>query len=271
MAGETEAPIVTGGAPAPAVEAPVAAPAVESAPAAPSVTAEPVSAPEAAPVPEAKPVEAKPAAPTIEKPAPSLLGEAGKEAEAAKLEGDAKPVDAAPAEEKPLPTFEAFVLPEGIQLGEKEVGEFTKDLAEFTNQAGIDQRLVQELGQKMVDRYVAEQVKAQQAQMENWNNTRKGWVDEIKADPVLGRNRLDTVLKDAAKVRDMFATDRFRDAIEYTGMGDHPGMLDFIHNVAKFLDRHGLLGEGKPVPMPPSKGSGGKQGPRARYNASKGA
>jgi hypothetical protein len=254
---------------APVETAPVAAPVetsavVETAPiAAPVETkAEPVAAePVAKPEAEAKaPIAA--VEPEITKPETSLLAEAtedGKKPEEVKTEVEAAPVEVA------LPAFEDFAVPENIKLAEKEVGQFKTMLAQLELDTKADHRLVQEFGQKAVDMYIQERKKDVELQMKAWTDTRKDWVKQIREDPVLGRNRFETNLRDAARVRDMFATDRFKEMIEYTGAGDHPGMMDFVHNIAKFLEKNGLLREGKPVAAPPSRGAPAKGGPRSRY------
>ena len=233
--------------------------------AAPALAAPAVSSPEKPVEKEAgKPAEApkelKPEEPA--KPAPSLLAEAGKEPEKLGEKPPEKPVEVSIPT---LPTFEPYSLPEGVKLGEKEVGEFNAVLGEFETQTKVDHRLTQELGQKLATMYVGEMQRMQKMQRENWEKTNADWVAEIKKDPVLGRNRFDTVMRDAARVRDLFATDRFKQMIDYTGAGNHPGMMDFCYNVAKFLDRHGLLREGTPVPAPSSKAPT-KGGSRSRYN-----
>lgn len=261
--------------------APVAAPApaADVAPASAPVESAPAVVPDATPVVEAPKVDAaaptepvKDAPPTVpatevkpeEKPA-SLLGDAA--------DKDAKP--AAPVDPNApavLPTYEAFVLPEGVSVSENGLKGVTDLLGQFeldvkANPADAH-RLVQDVGQKFVDMYIAQKSADAQAQADNWVNTRKAWQDEVKTDPVYGRNRHETFMRDAARVRDMFGSDRFRSMIDMTGAGDHPGMMDFVHNVAKFLDRHGLLREGKPVPAPTQKAIPQKTGPRARYTAS---
>lgn len=258
---------------APIVETP-AVPAVET-PAAPAVVETPAPAVEAPPVVEAKAPEPvaeksveKPAEAKVEevKPAPSLLAEAGK-LEDKKPDGkpeDVKAVEAAPA----LPTYEAFTLPEGVSLEAKQLGDFTGMLAQFEADTKAPHELVQEFGQKAVDFYVNEEKRKAALQMETWNSTRRGWVDQIRQDPVLGRNRFDTVMRDAALVRDKFSTPRFIEAINFTGMGDHPGMMDFMHNLSKYLDKHGLLREGRPVAAPTARATPTKPGPRGRYAAS---
>jgi len=208
------------------------------------------------------------------KPDPSLLSEAGKE-------GEEKPADAA-AEEVPadapaveLPTYDAFTLPEGLEIKDPEqMKAFTNILGEFELQGKIPHELMQEMGQKLTDLWAdvskKMQSEAAQAQYDVWSATRAGFVEEIKADPILGRNRFETSLRDAVLVRDMFATEKTRQMMDFTGAGDHIGMMQLFCNVAKSLRKHGLLEEGTPVQSPPQKGlsPNGNGGPRNRYNAS---
>lgn len=241
-----------------AAAAPSAAPsspAPEAAAAAtPTSAPEPKAADTAAPAPAATPeagteapkaAEAKPTEPTPEKPA-SLLGTAGQETQPAAEAAPAKPE--AQAEAAPLPQYEAPKLPEGMTLQATALGEFDTLLGGFEQSAKADHATVSDLRQKLVDMYVADVNRQTELQRQNWINTRKNWVDEIRKDRVLGGGRFDTVRADGAVVRDMFATPRFLEMIEYTGAGDHPGMWEFVHNIARYLDKRGLLREGKPVP-----------------------
>lgn len=255
VATPTPSPAPAAVAPSPAAGAETAAPAV--APTAPSAspsesakpdgdgaTVSPVATP--VPVEGAKPTEAaKPAEPTPEKPA-SLLGTAGETTPPAAEAAPAKPEVPAPA--APLPSYDAPKLPEGLTLQAKALGEFDTLLGGYEATAKADHVAVADLRQKLVDMYVADRQRAYEAQRQTWADTRKGWVEEIKNDRILGGNRLETVKADAAIVRDLFATPRFREMIEYTGAGDHPGMWEFVHNIARYLDKRGLLREAKAVP-----------------------
>lgn len=265
MAGETPvadvapvapaaAPVAAAPSPAPVAEAPVVAPVAESIPAVvPAV--EPV-------VPATEPVKAEAApvaAPAAEKPA-SMLAEAKPDLADAPA--------AAPIAEGQLPQFEPFSLPEGVALDEKGIGAFTNILGEFESGTKAEHRLVQDMGQRMMDLFVQQKQADRTAQATLWTDTRKGWQDEIKSDPIYGRNRHETFMRDAALIRDKFGSPRFKEMLDLTGAGDHPGMMDFVHNIAKALDRHGLLREGKPVPAPTQKAIPAKSGPRSRYTAS---
>lgn len=250
-----------------ATEAPVASPASAAAPIAPAVEktapVQPATETQPAAAPAADTTKVAETAPKAEtkteeqKPAASLLSEAGKEPPA--------PADAAPAEKEaqaeaaPLPKYDALTLPEGVKLDDDSVGKFDSLLGKYEQTAKADHASFTQLRQELVNMYVAEKQREAQFQREVWQRTRKEWRDQVSKDRTIGGNRLQTVLTDAAVVRDRFATPRFREMIELTGAGDHPGMIEFVNNVARYLDRHGLLREGKPVPAtkavqpPPSK------------------
>jgi len=255
-----------------AVETSAAPTAVESASSPAPVETSAVAAPSDASAAEVAP--AAEVAKEAPKPEPSLLSEAGKEVP--KVDGET-PAEAPPAKTPAveLPTYEAFALPEGVEIKDAaQMKAFTDILGEFELQAKIPHELAQEMGQKFMDLYVSAaqkmQAEAAQAQTQVWNDTRKAWVDEIKNDPLIGRNRFETSLADAVLVRDMFATEKTTEMMNYTGAGDHPGMMQFMCNVAKYLHKHGLLREGTPVVAPAAKAANptGKGGQRNRYSAS---
>lgn len=228
---------------APAAAVPVSAPVTDTKAvdgAAVTPTAPTTPAPEAPKAAEAKATEKTP-----EQPA-SLLSTAGKETQPAAEAAPAKPE--AQAEAAPLPKYDAPTLPDGFTVQPTALGEFDTLLGGFEQSAKADHATVSDLRQKLVDMYVADKKRSYDLQRQEWANTRKNWVDEIKKDRVLGGGRFDTVRSDGALVRDMFATPRFLEMIELTGAGDHPGMWEFVHNVARYLDKRGLLKEGKPVP-----------------------
>lgn len=234
-------------APPPTSVAAAAKPAVPAAPAEPSV-ATPDSAPAAAATPAAAPAEApKPAEGTPQAPKTSLLAEAGKTETPAPASSDAAPVTEAPAEAAPLPTYDALSLPEGVTLDKTRVGEFDGLMGRFEQTHGVSHEATAAFRQELTNFYIAEMQRAQQAQHENWNRTREGWRSEIKDNPTYGKTRLEATLKDVAAIRDRFATPQFLQMIEFTGAGDHPGMIETFRNIAQFLDKHGLLREGRPL------------------------
>ena len=239
-------------APAPvAAAAPVAAPKASPEPTAAPVSATPAAAASATPAPAVapaaeapKPVEGTPAAPKT-----SLLAEAKETPESpAPASSDAAPATTeAPAAQAPLPSYDALTLPEGITLDNARVGEFDGLLGRYEQSSQGDHAQFTALRQDLVNMYLAEKQRDMQLQHENWNRTRDGWKQQIKDNPEYGKSRFEQTMKDAAVVRDRFATPQFLQMIEFTGAGDHPGMIEFVNNIAKELDKHGLLREGRPL------------------------
>lgn len=277
MAGETPTPVAPAApaapSPAPAAipAAPVAAAPLAPSPAAPAapespavmpVTAEPPQASSAAPAASSPPAaEVSPPAPAAgeappkvpsgtaaPQPTPSLLGDAksaaepAKPAEAKPAEGDAKPA-AAPGTAPPEPLkYEAFTLPEGVQLD-------TERVAKFTDIMGRHQ-VPQEAVQQLVDMVVQNRQADAQAQAQRWSELNDGWKQAAKADPELGGNRWNTTISKCGAVLEqyghVFGRDKettLRDMLGVTGMGNHPEMVRFINWAAGHLTERS-----RPVP-----------------------
>lgn len=249
-----------------------AADAAPIAPAAPAVTAAPVAAPQAletstalpANLPAADspaaPVEAAPiteTAPKVEAPAEpkSLLGELLAKPEPEKVEPP-KVEPEAPAEPlvvEPI-KYEAFKLPEGVQLAEP-------DLAKYTEILGKHQ-VPQEATQALVDLYVAERTREVEAQRANWENTTKGWLDQFRADPDIGKNRSETTIANANAVLTRYGqvmgSEReagLRQAFNITGIGNHPDMIRFVNWMAGFTTEQAkpVVANVRTAPLPQGK------------------
>lgn len=158
---------------------------------------------------------------------------------------------------------EAPVVPEKYELKAPEG--FTLDEA-MTAEASVlfkEDGLTQERAQKYVDFYAAKSKASIEAAMnssfEAMKTTRKGWADEIKSDPVLG-GRLGQVRENLGRALDTLGdaklANEFREAMDFTGAGDHPAFVRVINKWAE------MLTEGKvvrgPGPVPP-KAPGAKQ------------
>ena len=140
-----------------------------------------------------------------------------------------------------------------------------EELAPYTEILAKHQ-VPQEAAQAMVDLYIAEQKRAAEQQIAVWTQTRKGWQDQFRNDPQLGKNRADTTLARAAEVRDRFGgtpeqVAELKDALTATGAGDHPAIIRLLANVAA------AFGEGRPVPAQPSTRTpaSDRRNPLSRY------
>lgn len=270
----TQAPV----APAPTAAAPVAIPSVDTTVTAPAAVVAPVApvveAPAAtAPVPAAiapttilgaeppktdAKTDAKVEAPVADKPA-DTKAEAPKTEDAKKdASADVKPADQKKEEAKqsdepaPLPTYEAFKLPEGISADEMRLGEFTKLLAEAELAKG-DHTKMQDFGQKLVDRHIAEVQEVLKKQSDFFINAfekqKVEWKEKFLSDPEIGGNRWQTT---ATAANEFISTHggnaeqqkELRQLMESSGIGNHPAMIRVF---AKAMMN---MSEGKPLPAP---------------------
>jgi hypothetical protein len=177
-----------------------------------------------------------------------LLAEAAPAPTDSPVPAPAAPVATEAPADAPLPKYDAFTLPEGVAFDQGRVSEFDALMGRYEQTHGVSHEAASALRQDLANFYVAEMQRAAELSHTVWNNTREGWRNEVKDNPQYGKTRLEQTMKDAAVIRDRFATPEFLQMIEYTGAGDHPGMISFVNNIAKFLDKHGLLREGRPIP-----------------------
>lgn len=254
---------------APVVEAtpapaPVATP-VETAPSAP----EPISE-----IPEAPSLlnsEVKPATPVVEEVKPVEEAPETKPTELAPQEVDKttdeepKPTDDQGGQTEdpaPPPSFEPFVVPEGVQLDNDKVSEFTNILSELELNGKVDHALVQAFGQKAVDFHVNELKQTvenlNKLYQLNWEKTQNDWKESFLKDPELGGARANTTLDAANRfIRTHGGTPEqqkeFRELMNKSGLGNHPTMIRILANAARNLREGQPLQAPKPAPAPKSK------------------
>lgn len=218
--------------------------------------------------PEAVAPEATPPAADLSSTAPaeapdplakSLLGEA----KAGETEEPA-PEAPQPAEPPPAPTYEAFALPEGVRLADDQVGKFTGLLGEYEQRIAATpadaHAATQELGQKLIDFYIAEQQNAQQRfarlQRDNWQRTIDGWVTQFREDREIGSNRQDTTLQRCAAMIDLYGGEvgaehaqALRDVMTLTGAGNNPELIRFVNWAAGHAVETARMVAASPRPM----------------------
>lgn len=211
-------------------------------------------------VPEAvapEPASVEPPAPEAPLSPPSLLEEAkanAPEPEAPAPTEPEAPAEEPPAVEPPAPTYETIKLPEGIEMPAEELGRFTEILG--------DNKIAPEIGQKLLDAYVAETQRSQTETLKNqhdvFNTTRAGWRDQFKADAEMGGNRQDTTIRNCAAVIEQYGGNAVQQAelramLTFTGGGDHPAMIRLLNNIGKVLGEPRPIAAAKPPEAPVSK------------------
>ena len=116
-------------------------------------------------------------------------------------------------------------MPEGVEVNEELMGEFTGIAKELN--------LTQDQAQKLVNLQANEMQKLSQAQVDAWNATRDEWVANSKNDTEFGGNKFQESLGVMSKAIDAFGGDTFRNVLDETGMGDHPEVLRFLYKVGQ--------------------------------------
>lgn len=222
------------------------------------------------PAPEAVKTEVPKEATTVLGAEPEVKAETPKESEAPKTEtktegqeAEVKKDESKQSEEPaPLPTYEAFALPEGITFEDDKLNEFTKDLAEFETLTKADHAETQKLGQKLVDRHIAEVqntiTRLNEHYTNAWEKQKNDWKESFVKDPEIGGNRQDTTVKAALEfIRTHGGNEtqqkEFRDLMETTGIGNHPAMIRMLAKANMNLAEGKPLPGTKPVPEANSK------------------
>lgn len=186
-----------------------------SAPVAAAPVAAPAAAPAAAPVPAGAPGTLL----TDAAPAPAT---------------DAPAADpAAPV----VPETYAFETPEGFELDEEVMGEFTglaKELGLTQEKASALVGLQTKLMQK-IDAARAEQLDAALVEQS------QRWADEVRNDPTFGGQNFDATVATAAKAMQAFGSPELRAMLNDSGLGNHPEVVKLFHRIGTGLTEDKLV------------------------------
>jgi hypothetical protein len=148
-------------------------------------------------------------------------------------EGETPPKAEAPTE------YAEFKVPEGFELA----SEVSKEAGGLFKEMGLNQ----EQAQKLVDFYVTKNQESAEQPFKAYENLRKEWVDQVKADPEIGsRDGMkaevrQTISRGLDAIGNPALVKEFKDAMDLTGAGDHPAFIKAFHALAK------MVTEGEPV------------------------
>jgi hypothetical protein len=104
--------------------------------------------------------------------------------------------------------------------------------------------LPQAHAQQLVDFYVKKTQESFQQPFNTYQDIRKGWVEEAKSHPEIGRN-LDQVIATVGRAIDglgdaKLASD-FRAAMDFTGAGDNPAFIRVFYKFAQMVTEGGAV------------------------------
>ncbi|GHU05560.1 hypothetical protein FACS1894205_5720 [Alphaproteobacteria bacterium] len=118
-------------------------------------------------------------------------------------------------------------------------GEYDKERFDSFRAFAAENKVSLELAGKMV----AWEKAAVEAQRSQFEQTRQGWVDEIKADKEFGGSNFEKTLSLAAKVLDNYSgpdREALNDVLNESKLGDHPALLRLFARIGRDIseDHH---------------------------------
>lgn len=120
-------------------------------------------------------------------------------------------------------------MPEGVELDNEAAAEFVTIAKELN--------LSQESAQKLAT--IAGKI--QQKQTEARARQLEAWVDEVKADKDLGGDKLEENLGVARKALETFGSPELKDALNSSGLGNHPAVIRAFFKVGKAISEDGFV------------------------------
>jgi len=147
-----------------------------------------------------------------------------------------------------------FTPPEGLELSDKD----KETLGGIATKHGLSKEAMSEL----LGEYATRVKTVQDAAVQAYLDTNKQWQDEVRADPEIGGEKLDGVLKTiGAVINDpAIAAPGFKEALNLTGAGNNPAVIKTIYKMAQKLTEGGHVGG-----SPPAEKPGPKRGASAMY------
>jgi hypothetical protein len=233
--------------------------------------AESKAAPEAKPEPKAeakapepekspaesgeKPPETKPEA--KEPPKPEAKPEPEKKPEAEvkeKAEPETKPEVKPEAPKEPVvaPSYDKLTIPEGVKLDDARVAKFDEIVGKAELSGKADHTAMASLRQDLVNFHIEEMgnvAKAvQKNQVDVWNRLVEQRVNELKSDPDLGGNRIETSLGNAKYALESLIPGFTKaEATELIGIMDKGGVSHHRLTIKMLNAVYNLLAEPEPV------------------------
>lgn len=125
-------------------------------------------------------------------------------------------------------SYADFTMPEGMEVDKAALEQFLPVARELN--------LTQEQAQKLIDIRSQQVEKQARAQQDSWNNTLTGWVDQGKKDAEFGGDNYDANVAIAQRALEKIGTPELREALNMSGMGNHPEVIRAFVRVGKLLE-----------------------------------
>jgi len=164
--------------------------------------------------------------PTAEPSAGQQDGAPEGEGEGEKKEGEG---------ENSVPESYDFKAPEGFE------GELDQAAIEQFEPIAKELGLTQEQADKMVALHADSLQRAQQQARDNWAQQMQTWQDDLRNDPDFGGPKFDENIGSAMKAVEKFGTPGLKEALESTGMGNHPELVRTFANIGQAISEDKIV------------------------------
>lgn len=172
-----------------------------------------------------------------------LTGDKPAEAQATKPEGQTdaqKKVEGQKPQEGAPESYEAFKTPEGVAIEAEMLTKFQTVAKELN--------LSQEKAQKVIDLAIDHVEQLNKASQAQFVQTRKEWVDSIRADKDFGGLKLNENLEHAQRVLRKFGSPELTNFLNLTGAGDNPEVFKMLSRIGRAIGEDKLV-DGKSTSM----------------------
>jgi len=147
-------------------------------------------------------------------------GDDSSDADAKDDEGDKedKPSDEVPE------TYE-FTVPDGMEIDTVKAEEFSA--------IAKDASLTQAQADSMVGLYIKSQQDMMESQTNAWKEQLTTWKEEATNDTEIGGVKFQTTVGNAKKALDVFGNEKLKEALNTSGMGNHPELIRMLNKVGE--------------------------------------
>ena len=153
-----------------------------------------------------------------------------------------------PGTKPPAPEKYDLKLPDGSPLG--------TDAIERTAAFAKERGLTNDIAQALLARDHDLAVMASQTQEQQAVAAREQWVQQGRADQEIGGAKFSEHVALAARVVSRFGTDQFKQALESTGLGNHPELVRVFARIGRLMSDDQFVMPGQRAPEPePKKGA----------------
>jgi hypothetical protein len=142
-----------------------------------------------------------------------------------------------------LLTLDAIKVPDGFVLDDG----LGTELVSLINQKAANPA---ELAQGLIDLQIKAAAKESETASQRWDAVQADWKKQTESDPQIGGANYTKNVETSKQIAERFGGPKFAEALELTGMGNHPDWVRFTTALAPFVQEGSAVP--RPTPTPPT-------------------